>query len=208
MSQPLVILDPGHGGDDPGAKSALINPPDAAAIAAWAALPRVWEKDFTLCQCLVAESFVRRAGFRTELTRRTDQTVRNRIRAQLANRAQANVFISVHWNSAGRAEPDGTIVLHHRDSEQGSELARILFAKVRHLDGEVERWERTIAVPEPGYRGGDFVPTVIGETRMPAVLLEVEFASNPREALRMLSTPYQLAVGQAIAESLEEWWTG
>lgn len=197
MAPPLVCLDPGHGGSKPGALGADI----------FGDLPRPRECDYTLIQALAAESFIRAAGFRTMATRRTDETVANRERARMANDARADVFVSIHWNSSTAEYPDGTLVLAHRDSPRGLQLAEILLEKVGGLDGEAERWEKVLEVPDPSYRDG-LVPAVIGETAMPAVLLEVEFASNPDELRRMLSTPYQLAVARAIAESLEEWWTG
>lgn len=197
MTPPLIFLDPGHGGTRPGALGADIFP----------GLPRPRECDYTLIQSLATESYLRRAGFRTEATRRTDVTVGNRHRARMANDSDPppDAFLSIHWNSSTADYPDGTIVLAHRDSTRGVRLAEIMLDKVGALDGEAEKWEKIIAVPDESYRGG-LVPAVIGETSMPAVLLEVEFASNPEELRRMLSTPYQLAVALAITDSFEEWF--
>jgi N-acetylmuramoyl-L-alanine amidase len=194
---PLICLDPGHGGSDPGAIGTLADG------------RRFKEKDYTLVQTLVAESFLRREGFRTELTRRTDEEVPLTNRALLANQSNppADAFVSIHWNASGKDYPNGTQVLYHKDSGGGHTLAKKLLGLVGPLDGDVsEPWERVIPVPSDTFRGG-MVPTVIGRTRMPAVILEVEFGSNPEALAHMLSTPYQLDVGEAVAMACADWIT-
>lgn len=190
-----VCLDAGHGGRDSGALAS----PDA-----FPDLPRAMEKDYTLAQTLVAGSFLVAAGFEVVFTRETDVFVELGARARISNDAGAHAFVSIHFNAA-TATADGTILMHHARSPDGRRLAEELFERVAPIDLERgERNERIWAVPDgvDGSRWETSVPTVIGRTRAPAVIVETEFGSNPEEARRIFSTPYQIAVGQAIAEAL------
>ena len=191
----IVCLDAGHGGHDPGAIGAEL----ADGL-------RPMEKDYTLAQMLIAWSFLRSAGHEVVATRQDDRFVRLRDRARIANDAGAECFISIHWNSSRSPKPDGTIVMHHTRSTGGRALAEVLLDQVGPLDGEVmERNEKLWAVPDGGEgRWGDAVPTVIGRTNMPAVILEVEFGSNPEEVLRMLDPVYQVNVGKGITAAVEQ----
>lgn len=190
----IVCIDAGHGGRDPGSVGDM-GP----------------EKDYTLIQALVTESFLVAAGFDPVMTRRKDRYVPLWRRAQVANEREADCFVSLHWNFAPGAEvASGTQALHHRASTAGKQLAEALLEEVAPLDSEPgERWERTVALPDASYRttpdGDPFVPTVLSETRMPAVLLEVEFGSNALDAKRMMSPGYQVAVAQAIVDAIETW---
>src|SRR5438046_2891771 len=84
--QPLVVvLDPGHGGQDSGAMCGS-----------------VLEKDLNLDVALRAELLLRAAGFATVLTRASDRYVSLAERASLGNRADNSLFVSIHFNdSAG-----------------------------------------------------------------------------------------------------------
>lgn len=191
-----VCLDAGHGGRDSGATF------EYGA-----------EKDYALVQALIAESFCVAEGHAVRMTRREDLYVGLRQRALIANRWEAEAFVSFHWNSASTVRASGTQCLHHADSEEAERLAGLLLEEVAPLDGEpAEPWERLVALPDPDYRvtedGRPFVPTVLSATRMPAVILEVEFGSSPEDAQLMLSGAYQLKVGQAVARAVGRFQEG
>jgi N-acetylmuramoyl-L-alanine amidase len=184
----VICLDAGHGGADPGAISS-----DGRK-----------ESDYTLAQSLIAESYLRSFGHEVRQTRRTDIKVALRDRVDIANAWNADAFVSIHWNASAGGAPNGTQVLHHRDSKRGAALAARLLAEIGPLDGDTtEPWERLIPVPDPSFRDG-MLPTVIGETYAPAVILEVEFATNADEAQRLGSDVYRLAVGHGIAVAYGE----
>lgn len=193
MGGQIVCIDAGHGGHDPGAMGAKL---------ADGSVP--FEKDWALQQALVAGAFVQAAGFRPLFTRTDDTFVPLSRRAETANAAAAAAFVSIHWNSA-TPNADGTIVMHHAESPNGKRLAEEVFAAVAPLDGERgERNERIWPVPDSvdGSRWEVSAPTVLSRTSMPAIIVEVEFGSNPEEVVRMLNPRYQMDVGRGIAEGL------
>ncbi len=86
----VVVLDPGHGGDDSGAICGT-----------------VLEKDLTLDVARRAESLLRAAGFATVLTRENDRYVSLAERASLGNRTDHSLFVSIHFNDGKRASASG-----------------------------------------------------------------------------------------------------
>jgi N-acetylmuramoyl-L-alanine amidase len=184
----IVCLDPGHGGEDPGAIDARGRT----------------EKSFTLAQSLIAASFLHGDAHEAILTRRSDTKLNLPERVARANGMSAQVFISIHWNSASIEEANGTIVMYHASSARGQILASLLLEEVGGLDEEHERWERLWAVPDgvEGSRWERSAPYVIAHTHAPAALLEVEFASNLEEADRLASDAFRLLVGRGIANAV------
>jgi N-acetylmuramoyl-L-alanine amidase len=188
----LVALDAGHGGRDSGAISALGKA----------------EKHYTLAQSLACGSFLIGAGMDVKFTRTDDTFVTLRERARLANEWGVDAFLSFHWNSSTSPVPSGTIMIRHERSERAGTLAELLLAGIKPLDGvDDERWDRIFVVPDPTYRNG-IVPTVVGRTRMPAVILEVEFGSNPDAAAlldNVTGSSYIVAVAGAVRDALLAW---
>lgn len=185
----LVCIDAGHGGTDPGAIGH----------------GGIREKDYTLTQALVAESVIRAEGIDVILTRRADKSLPNYKRADFANLEGADVFISYHFNAAN-AIATGTQILHHRGSPRGQTLAHLLLNEIGPLDGPTaERWERVIGLPMDGFRGGNFIPTVLTRTSMTAVIVETEFGTNPRDAKQLADPKYILEVAQATVRAIARW---
>lgn len=186
----LVGLDAGHGGSDPGA----IDP-----------LGRE-EKAFTLVMATLCWTLFQAKGQQVHMTRVRDIRVPNVERALGCNRAGCDAVISFHWNAASVERANGTQTYHHRDSEDGKRLAESLLEAVGPLDGDGrEPWERAIAVPEPTYRDG-FVHPIVGKTLAPAVLLEIEFATNEDEARRLADDGYRMDVANAVVDATLRWW--
>jgi len=103
ISAPVVVLDPGHGGPRPGAVS-------ASGYA---------EKDFALKVAKYTRAALEKAGVRVVLTRHKDVYVKLNARTALANRNQADVFVSIHANSSPVPKRKGceTYVLSAKASE-------------------------------------------------------------------------------------------
>lgn len=188
MSRLHVALDAGHGGSDPGAQSEF-GP----------------EKDYTLLQTHVIASILNIHNMETVLTRLGDNYVALSERVDVANGADCDAFISVHFNASRSDEPSGTQVLYYKDSEGGEPLAEALLEHVAPLDGATEeRWERVIPVPDPNFRDG-FFPAVVKYTRMPAVILETEFGTNPDDAELLFDPAYMVKVAESVGSALEDW---
>jgi len=92
-----VVLDPGHGGRDPGA----IGPTGLK------------EKTVTLAVTLRLDAFLRSHGVKTTLTRRDDSYPTLQQRVAIANRAMPDLFLSVHANAHGRRSPQGFEIFDH-----------------------------------------------------------------------------------------------
>ena len=111
----VVVIDAGHGGKDPGAQSAN---------------RKVNEKDIALKVALRAGELIKNAHpeVTVKYTRRTDVFVELKERARIANKAKANLFISVHCNAAENRKPYGAEV-YVLGSEEGRTQANLNAAK-------------------------------------------------------------------------------
>lgn len=212
LSVRRVVLDAGHGGSDPGASSLL-----AAS-----------EKDITLDVERRLHALLTRHGFEVVLTRADDRLVALRERAQLANRSDGDIFVSIHVNSlrthvasrgvetyylGATSDPALTRLAAAENLESGYSLADMrklldrLYADVRRdeshrLAADVQRQLHAgLKTADPGLEnwGVKRAPfLVLVATEMPAILAEVGCLSNEREA-RMLQQP---EYRQQIAEAL------
>jgi len=174
-----ICIDPGHGGKDPGAvgTSPFI----------------LEEKEFNLKLSLLLEEKLKALGHWVIMTRRKDRFLKLTSRANFANRLNVDLFVSIHANSAVLPEVSGMEVFHFTNSEKGRKFAvTILENMLREFPEHKDR----------GVKEADFV--VLRETRMPAVLVESEFLSNPQE-LKFLADPEnQISLASAIARGIDQ----
>jgi N-acetylmuramoyl-L-alanine amidase len=220
----MVMIDPGHGGYDPGTQST------AGAM----------EKDLALQIAIRLKDALEARGIRAELTRSSDVFISLAERTRIANRAGADLFVSIHLNSSpntgatgievyylnnttdratirlARMENAGTgsygtpdasnlnyILTDLRQSYKASEaasLARMIDAQaVTDLDARLG-----LNVNALGAKMGPFY--VLVGAHMPAVLVECGFMSNPLEATRLDSGPYQDVLAGAIATAVAHYF--
>jgi N-acetylmuramoyl-L-alanine amidase len=195
---PLVAIDPGHGGSDSGAVGTL--PPGThtglpARIDA-DGQTRIFEKDVTLDIAQRLNGYLRARGFPTVMTRTTDMAGGDvpfttvgadlRARVDIANNAGARLFVSIHENALS-ASATGSETYHFYYSNPG---ARALAMLVH------EQVLAALGLPDRGVKTAGFY--VLKHTRMPAILVEGAFMTNPGEAL-LLADP---AVRQRLAEAI------
>jgi N-acetylmuramoyl-L-alanine amidase len=179
-----VVLDPGHGGDDPGA----IN--DAAGLI---------ERELALDIARRAESLLGERGYSVALTRRDAATgYANTPRGAIANACHAFAYVSVHLNSFGEPEPNYAKTFWGVEGKDAAFAAVMQAALVGHLrpgtalgDSGLEQLEN----------GG------LLTARMPAILVEPVFLSNPAEAARLQDARGERrhAVALAIADGVDVW---
>ena len=172
-----VCIDPGHGGSDPG------------AIGREPLLLR--EKTVTLAIGLALAEAVKRHGWETVTTRLRDRSVSLAARAAFANRYRADVFVSVHANAAASPAVEGVEVYHFPAAARSRSIAlHVLDRLLLRFTGHTSR----------GVKEANFA--VLRLTRMPAVLVECEFLTHPRQ-LEFLADPgNQSGLAEAIAEGL------
>jgi N-acetylmuramoyl-L-alanine amidase len=173
-----VCVDAGHGGTDPGAVGTQPF--------------RLAEKDFTLSLALLVEEELESGGHWTVMTRRRDRALGLAARATFANRAGADLFLSLHANSAAVPEVAGMEVFHFPGSRAGRAAAlRVLRQLLSAFPDHANR----------GVKEADFA--VLRETQMPAILVECEFLTNPRQ-LRFLASPAnQRRLALALARGVD-----
>ncbi len=196
----VIVLDPGHGGVDIGARNIYNNRP---------------EKDFTLDCARRLQILLSTNGWKVFLTRSNDTDVSLAERVAFTERMQADLFISLHFNSGGGAgisgletyclTPQGlpsTLIRGSNDEiaasfpnnafdAQNLQLAERVHRAVLHLDGKIDR----------GIRHARFMTVLRGQHR-PAVLIEGGYLSSLDEG-RMIGSPeYREKFCEAIATAL------
>ncbi|MBL8715864.1 MAG: N-acetylmuramoyl-L-alanine amidase [Myxococcales bacterium] len=222
-----VVVDPGHGGADPGA----IGPTGLR------------EKDVTIAIAkMVGPILARELGVEVRLTRGSDAFVSLEERAAVGNAFEADVFVSIHCNAAETKARRGieTYVLDtardelaHRVAKRENgggaashgELRAILDdlkiaevgARSHHLATLLQKATMSsLHAEEKGVSYGDVLDGgvhgagffVLVGARMPAVLMEVSFISNPIEEGYLAKTDYRARVADAIVNALRAYRDG
>lgn len=216
----LVMIDPGHGGYDPGTQSS------AGAL----------EKDLALQIATRLKAALETRGIRAELTRSTDVFISLAERTRIANSAGADLFVSIHLNSSPNTDTTGIEVYYLNNTTdratirlarmenagadgygapndsnlnyiltdlrqnykaiEAASLARMIDAEtVADLDAGLG-----LNVNALGAKMGPFY--VLVGAHMPAVLVECGFMSNAAEAARLESPQYQDVLAGAIATAV------
>lgn len=210
-----VVLDPGHGGRDPGAIG----------------VGGVREKDVTLALARALREELAGRGFRVVLTRDDDRTLSLEERTAVAEAARGDLFVSLHANAARRRSVRGVETYFLDENHERHSLT--VAARENGVDrAEVNALQRTLArlrvhevspqsrqlaeliqqqivrgMPRPyrpvgdlGVKKGPFY--VLFLSTMPAVLVEAGFLTNGTEAKRLRDRAYVSAMAEQIAEAL------
>jgi N-acetylmuramoyl-L-alanine amidase len=222
----IVVLDPGHGGEDPGA----IGPGGTR------------EKDVVLqVALLLRERINARADMRAVLTREADYFVPLHARVQKARRVQADLFISIHADAFYTPRPQGASVFALSERGASSGAARWLADKENAADGIGGVYAQ---VQDPGVRQAllDMSTTaqiqdslrvgsaLLGELArvgrlhkpqveqagfavlkapdIPSVLVETAFISNPQEEIRLREIGQQNLLADALMRGIERYRAG
>jgi N-acetylmuramoyl-L-alanine amidase len=172
-----VVIDPGHGGRDPGAISCLGSR----------------EKDIVLRVSKLLAAELRRANVDVRLTRTTDRYLELEDRPAVANRCGAHLFISVHADSARNRRATGFTAYVSRSADAGSLAAA----------DAIGRGIAAAGVPSRGIRRADFRVLVYADS--PAVLVELGYLSNRWEAVRLNHGDYQQRLARALARGVTEY---
>ena len=167
-----IILDPGHGGFDRGGIPGQ----------------RVPEKVMTLEVALKLKPILEKAGYKVIMTRQTDVFVPLGTRVAIANSYPNAVFVSVHFNSASRIGANGIETYFY--STESAPLAASIHSALVGAAGSENRGVR---------RRGYFV---LRKTKIPAVLLECGFLTNPTEAQYAQTNAYRQRLAQEIARGI------
>lgn len=200
----VLVIDPGHGGPNPGAQVSGRN---------------LWEKDLALDWALRLEKLLENSAWRVVLTRRDDRDLSLMERVGIADAHEADLFISLHFNSSPERRAGGEAGVETyclTPSGMPSNIVRDgftddprmsypnnsfdtenLLLAVRMHDSLVKNTAR----PDRGVRRARFM-TVLREQRRPAVLLEGGFLSNPEEAQLIMQSAFRQQLAEAVRDAL------
>jgi len=183
FSSPLfgkrIALDPGHGGDDPGAVGST----------------GLKEKDVNLALAEALAARLRGSGARVLLVREGNDNPSTYERVARANAWGADLYLSIHCNSFWDPRESGTETYYSGSHRDNLVLARTVHRHLVEALGLVDRGLR---------RADGFV--VVREPRMPSALVEVCFLSNPREEQLLLSDAFRERIVQALYEGILEFF--
>lgn len=179
----VVVVDAGHGGNDPG-----------AIYPAGSKNPEAVEKELTLDIAKKVRDNLEKAGVYVVMTREGDSYPTLKERAELANSISADLFISVHINAMdNRDEIDGAQVYYHKDSYFGKKLAKLVQKNI--LD-------YTKLSDKNVQDGSSFY--VLKNTKMPAILAECGFITNEGDRNYIKSEKGRQALADAISDGVLE----
>jgi len=177
-----IYIDPGHGGKDCGAVSL-----DG----------KYREKDIVLDigrlfrRCVLDGDYL----FTPYITRLSDRYITLEARCKMANERRVDAFISLHLNSAVSPVAEGLEVWHYPGCHKSKLLALELHLALKSA---------MPGIKERGVKEGNFY--VLKHTNMPAVLVELEFLSNPQEYATDIQAQRRIAKG--MAETVEMFLEG
>lgn len=188
----IVMLDPGHGGYDPGA---ITN-------------QGVYEKSINLQIAQKVKEMLGPSGIGVFLTREEDidyvpdgvkgKTTKKQIdlnrRIEMAKEVNADLFVSLHVNATATGQDSGAETFYHYKSESGERLAELVQQELIKIPG----MNRRIVKP------GDFY--IIKNTSMPAVIVEVGYLSSFKEQKKLQQSWYQEQLARAIAKGIANYF--
>ncbi|OUC12235.1 MAG: hypothetical protein B0A82_23570 [Alkalinema sp. CACIAM 70d] len=171
--QVVVVIDPGHGGPDPGAVG----------------IGGIQEKEIVLDIGRQVAGILQQQGVSAVLTRQDDIDLDLQPRVDIAEQVRATVFVSIHANAISMSRPDiSGLETYYYDSGLG--LAQSIHRSVMDATGVRDR----------GVRKARFY--VIRKTTMPSVLVETGFVTGQEDASRLATPGYRRQMAEGIARGI------
>ncbi len=186
-----IVIDPGHGGFDPGKVGTT----------------GVHEKEINLKIALKIKAHLEQSGAHVVMTRTEDidldgddtkQRKKEDMikRAEKVNASNGDIMISIHQNSFPESNVKGGQVFFHKDSENGRVLAQHIQKAIQtHGDKENKRVAK---------HNGDYY--ILKTTKMPAVIIECGFLTNPEEERKLNTDQYQEQIAWSIYLGIIEYF--
>lgn len=186
-----IVIDPGHGGFDPGKVG----------------ITGVHEKEINLNIALKVRGYLEQSGAYVIMTRTEDVDLdgddtkswkkKDMVRrSEIANNSDGDIMISIHQNAFPQSNVRGGQVFYHKNSEQGKKLAQqIQTAIKKHADADNKR----VAKHNEDYY-------ILRTTKVPAVIIECGFLTNPEEERKLNTDDYQEKMAWAIYIGIVEYF--
>ena len=190
-----IFLDPGHGGSDPGAISGGVR-----------------EKDLTLSVYNKVSSKLASLGYTVLTSRNVDKDVDLVDRADQANKANADMLLSIHFNAGGRGIARGIETYYYQatadrvpkiNKENHNNTERL--ERSRKLANKVQQnLLYQTGANDRGVKRASF--TVLRETSIPSILVELGFIDNPEERNKIKTNEYQERLANGIVDGIIEYY--
>ncbi|MGO4960692.1 N-acetylmuramoyl-L-alanine amidase [Jeotgalibaca porci] len=176
LSEATIVIDPGHGGADPGAIGDYM-----------------YEKQATVDTAAIIAQKLESVGANVILTRTGDESISLEERAYLSNSYGADLFISIHYDSTPEGVyATGTTTYYYADSD--NYVADLINDEL----------SKNLPLPNNGSRFGNFL--VLRENAQPAILLELGYMNNPDDVANFNTSHYQNLVADSILNALTDYF--
>ncbi len=207
----LVVVDAGHGGKDPGA----VGP------------SKLKEKTVTLEVAKQLAYFLRQHGLKVIMTRKDDRYISLKERADIANRAQADLFVSIHANASRNRKACGSqVFIYNREasSRKAAETARLENQDANYLeiikDDLRQSVHESASINAAGLVSQEYEKIgglevrrierapffVLAKSYMPSILVETAFISNHGEESKLRSRTFCRKLAQGIFKGLKQYY--
>ncbi|NBB79411.1 MAG: hypothetical protein GVY36_08195 [Verrucomicrobia bacterium] len=194
-----IVLDPGHGGKDPGAQNAAYG---------------LNEKDLALDVALRLRRLLEESGFEVIMTRESDVYIPLERRPRIANRARGDLFVSIHFNAVASAQPEGLETYAFTPRFQASsKFAKPNWKDNRSYPGNAnDPWnallgyhlQRAMVQQTGGVDRGLKRArwSVLRPLECPGVLVELGFVSHPGTAQKLRTAVYRQTLAQSLYDGI------
>ncbi len=184
IKAPVIVLDAGHGGLDRGAKIKY---------------PYCEEKRLTLTTTLLTKKYLEQMGYKVVLTRATDLFVPLKKRVDIANGNNCDLFVSIHFNSCPNQSAHG-IEIYYFDSKENKKRAKTSQSLASII---LNTLTKKVKAHPRGVKRGSFC--VVRDTKMPSVLIEGGFMTNPKERDNLRKKVYLDRLSTGIAQGIDNY---
>lgn len=186
----IIVIDAGHGGEDPGASE-----------------NKIIEKNLNLDISIKLNDLLVGAGFKTAMTRLEDKLLYNqgeenrkkyfdlRNREEIANSYDNSIFVSIHMNKFALSSCKGLQTFYSENNPESKKIATSVQENVKFLQTDNKRV----------IKSGNKTIYLLETLKIPAVLIECGFISNPLEANLLVDEDYQKALALSIYCGIAEY---
>ena len=177
----IIVLDSGHGGDDPGKIG----------------VNQAKEKDVNLEIARKIKKRLEKKGWEVVMTREKDEMLGNKkihdmkARVEIINKTMPQAAVSIHQNSYQDEQIRGAQVFYYSHSEEGKRMAEQMQKALLTVD---ETNTRQAKANDTYY--------LLKRTEVPTIIVECGFLSNPEEAAKLTDTKYQKKMADAITKGI------
>ena len=182
----IIVLDSGHGGDDPGKIG----------------VNQAKEKDVNLEIARKIKKRLEKKGWEVVMTREKDEMLGDpqagnkkihdmKARVERINKTMPQAAVSIHQNSYQDAQIHGAQVFYYSHSEEGKRMAEVMQKALLKADEENTRQAKA-----------NDTYYLLKRTEVPTIIVECGFLSNPEEVAKLVSPKYQEKLAEAIAEGI------